>query len=216
MSGTGGSISSSAPDREYEILCDTAADGTATPFMRRVSVDSTGNTTVTDTTLDGTTAYTPTGTVGVCPAEVTDYEVIELCDVAADGTVTPFLRRLAIDEAGTVTTADTALDGVTAYAPTGTVGLCPVTAPQKAVVPHGTQNTDWDLAANAGTQSVTLLVYSGSVTVTTAEGPLTVPAGTSLTWGVDGDTVDSELTGTLTIDGDPAAATWQVLWTTHA
>lgn len=215
MSGTGGSISTSAPDREYEILCDTAADGTVTPFMRRVSVDSTGTTTTLDTALDGITAYTPTGTVGVCPESVTDYEVIELCDVAADGTVTEFLRRLAIAEDGTVTTTDTTLDGVTAYTPAGTVGQCPVTTPQKTVTPHGTQNTDWDLAANAGTQSVTLLVYSGTVTVTTAEGALTVPAGASITWGVDGDAVDSGLTGTLAIDGDPAAATWQVLWTTN-
>ncbi|MFE2424647.1 hypothetical protein [Streptomyces hokutonensis] len=213
MSGTGGSISTSAPDREFELLCDVAADGTPTPFLRRVSVDSTGNTTVLDTALDGTTAYTPTGTVGVCPAEVTDYEVIELCDVAADGTVTPFLRRLAIAEDGTVTVTDTALDAVTAYTPAGTVGQCPLTAPQKTVTPHGTQNTNWDLAANAGTQSVTLLVYSGTVTVTTADGTLTVPAGSSLTWGVDGDAVDSALTGTITVDGDPATATWQVLWT---
>lgn len=215
MSGTGGSISTSAPDREYEILCDTAADGTVTPFMRRVSVDSTGTTTTLDTALDGVTAYAPAGTVGVCPESVTDYEVIELCDVAADGTATPFLRRLAIAEDGTVTVTDTTLDGVTAYTAAGTVGQCPVTTPQKTVTPHGTQSTDWDLAANAGTQSVTLLVYSGTVTVTTAEGALTVPAGASLTWGVDGDTVDSGLTGTLTIDGDPATATWQVLWTTN-
>ncbi|WP_405893703.1 hypothetical protein OG272_15685 [Streptomyces sp. NBC_00104] len=213
MSGTGGSISTSAPDREFELLCDVAADGTSTPFLRRVSVDGTGISTVLDTALDGTTPYTPTGTVGVCPAEVTDYEVLELCDVAADGTSTPFLRRLAIAEDGTVTVTDTALDGTTAYTPAGTVGQCPVTAPQKTVTPHGTQNTDWDLAANAGTQSVTLLVYSGTVTVTTADGTLTVPAGASITWGVDGDTVDSALAGTITIDGDPAAATWQVLWT---
>ncbi|MEU1180642.1 hypothetical protein ABZ464_23880 [Streptomyces sp. NPDC005820] len=215
MSGTGGSISTSAPDREYEVFCDVAADGTVTPFLRRVSVDGSGNTTVTDTALDGTTAYTPTGTVGVCPESVTDYEVIELCDVAADGTATPFLRRLAIAEDGTVTVTDTALDGTTAYTPAGTVGQCPVTTPQKTVTPHGTQNTDWDLAANAGTQSVTLLVYSGSVTVTTAEGTLTVPAGATLTWGVDGDAVDSGLTGTLTIDGAAPGATWQVLWTTN-
>ncbi|MGW3447340.1 hypothetical protein [Streptomyces sp. NPDC001076] len=213
MSGTGGSISTSAPDREYEILCDIAADGTATAFMRRVSVDSTGTSTVLDTTLDGTTPYTPADTVGVCPESVTDYEVIELCDIAADGTATAFLRRLAIAEDGTVTTTDTALDGTTAYTPAGTVGQCPVTAPPKTVTPHGTQNTNWDLAANAGTQSVTLLVYTGTVTVTTADGTLTVPAGSSLTWGVDGDEVDSALTGTLTIAGDPAAATWQVLWT---
>lgn len=124
MSGTGGSVSTSAPDREYEVLCDTAADGTVTPFIRRVSVDGTGNTTVTDTTLDGTTAYTPTGTVGVCPAETTDYEVIELCDTAVEGTVTPFLRHLAIAEDGAVTVTDSALDGTTAYTPAGTVGVC--------------------------------------------------------------------------------------------
>ncbi|WP_327345983.1 hypothetical protein [Streptomyces europaeiscabiei] len=145
MSGTGGSISTSSPDREFELLCDVAADGTATAFLRRVSVDGTGISTVLDTALDGTTPYTPTGTVGVCPAEVTDYEVLELCDVAADGTSTPFLRRLAIAEDGTVTFTDTALDGTTAYTPAGTVGRCTTEQCAKQVIERcGCDDTDGD------------------------------------------------------------------------
>ncbi|MFF5668803.1 hypothetical protein ACFY8S_01480 [Streptomyces hygroscopicus] len=55
-----------------------------------------------------------------CP----DVEPVVLCDVAEDGTSTPFLRHLAYT-GGTLTgVADTALDGVTPYTPAGTVGTC--------------------------------------------------------------------------------------------
>ncbi|MDX3237219.1 hypothetical protein PV392_16375 [Streptomyces sp. ME03-5709C] len=58
-----------------------------------------------------------------CPWQ--DAEVVQLCDVAADGTSTPFLRHLHyVEGAEEPTVKDTALDGVTPYAPTGTVGLC--------------------------------------------------------------------------------------------
>ncbi|MFF3654876.1 hypothetical protein [Streptomyces olivochromogenes] len=54
-----------AADHATQLLCDVAANGTSTPFLRRFTTDGTGTTSV-DTTLDGSTAYTPTGTVGVC------------------------------------------------------------------------------------------------------------------------------------------------------
>ncbi|MCF3960616.1 hypothetical protein [Streptomyces fuscigenes] len=52
-------------------------------------------------------------------------ETLALCDIAADGTTVPFLRRLTYTP-GTLapTVADTALDGITAYVVTGTVGVC--------------------------------------------------------------------------------------------
>ncbi|MFD5788577.1 hypothetical protein ACFWH1_18385 [Streptomyces sp. NPDC127037] len=78
--------------------------------------------------VDATTGatYTPTGTVTTCPAgvEQPEQDVVQLCDVAADGTTTPFLRDYRRDELGAITGhTDYLLDG-TAYAPTGTVGVC--------------------------------------------------------------------------------------------
>ncbi|MFJ3249064.1 hypothetical protein [Streptomyces sp. NPDC086782] len=159
MAGTSGSVSTAAPDREFEILCDD----------------------------DGA------------------------------GSVTAFLRRYSVDVSGAVVPVDTELDGVTPYTVAGTVGRCQqLPVPQRPVIVHGVQNTNWSLATSAGTQSVTLMVLGGSVTVTTAEGTITAPAGATLTWSVDGDGVDSELTGTLTINGTAPAASWLVLWTSQA
>ncbi|MET8609816.1 hypothetical protein [Streptomyces misionensis] len=67
MSGTSGSVSApAAPDREFEILCDDDGTGSGTAFLRRYTVDPAGATVPVDTELDGTTAYTPTGTVKRC------------------------------------------------------------------------------------------------------------------------------------------------------
>ncbi|MFD9422301.1 MULTISPECIES: hypothetical protein [unclassified Streptomyces] len=102
------------------------------PFLRTTCRDSEGDVLdVTDTTLDGTTAYTSTGTVGVChPPEAepcaSTVETLRLCDL--DPTVepgddgrrcaVPFLRHLVHDCAGTLAeTRDTAMDGTTPYTP---------------------------------------------------------------------------------------------------
>ncbi|MDX3237216.1 hypothetical protein PV392_16360 [Streptomyces sp. ME03-5709C] len=155
------------------------------------------------------------GTVGSVSVAGIDAEFVILCDDDGAGTVTPFLRRYTTTPAGAVAVTDTELDGTTAYTPAGTVAVCGKPAPVD-VVPHGIENTDWSLAANPGTQSVTLLVFTGTVAVTTAEGTLTVPAGTAMSWSVDGDEVDGRLAGTLSIDGTAPAASWQVLWTAQA
>ncbi|WP_329361190.1 hypothetical protein [Streptomyces sp. NBC_01483] len=78
--------------------------------------------------VDATTGatYTPTGTITVCPVgvEQPEQDLIQLCDVAADGTATPFIRDYRRDELGAITGhSDYTLDGA-AYTPTGTVGLC--------------------------------------------------------------------------------------------
>ncbi|WP_433379413.1 hypothetical protein [Streptosporangium sp. CA-115845] len=103
-------------------------------FARTVCRDCTGEVvSSTDTLLDGTTPYAPVGLVGVCqpdaeePGEPVepDTEVVQLCDTAADGISTAFLRVLTFPAGGgTPTVADTALDGVTPYTPVGTVGVC--------------------------------------------------------------------------------------------
>ncbi|MEW2568321.1 hypothetical protein [Streptomyces sp. NPDC047070] len=74
------------------------------------------------------TTYVPTGEITVCPAgESTappDRDLVQLCDVAGDGTVTVFIRDYARSTVGTITGySDYTLTGA-AYAPTGTVGLC--------------------------------------------------------------------------------------------
>ncbi|MFK0063345.1 hypothetical protein ACIQTN_29470 [Streptomyces werraensis] len=72
------------------------------------------------------TTYTPTGEVTTCPAgvEQPERDLLQLCDVAEDGTTTAFVRDYARDEAGQFTGhADYTLDGQP-YTPTGTVGLC--------------------------------------------------------------------------------------------
>lgn len=101
------------------------------PFLRHICRDCDGAVmSVTDTELDGTTAYTPTGTGGQCGTQTAepaaDVEPLLLCDTAADGTVTEFLRHYVYtDDSGTPTShQDTALDGTTTYTPTGTVGQC--------------------------------------------------------------------------------------------
>ena len=66
---------------------------------------------------------------GACAAAASDVEWEQLCDVAANGSSTPFFRRsiTSFDAAGLPTTvaADFALDKTTAYVPAGTVGACP-------------------------------------------------------------------------------------------
>jgi hypothetical protein len=155
------------------------------------------------------------GSVSAPAAPDREFEI--LCDDDGAGTVTSFLRRYTVDSAGNTVPVDTDLDGTTPYAVTGTVGLCHDAQPQQRIVtPHGSQDTDWSLAANPGTQSVTLMVLAGTVPVTTAEGTINAPAGSTLTWSVDGDEIDSELSGTLSIDGTAPAASWLVLWTSQA
>ncbi|MER6975701.1 hypothetical protein [Streptomyces carpinensis] len=108
---------------------------TRTPFLRRFTFDCDGTPTGTqDLALDGVTPYEVQGEAGTCGGDgiggssVTpgpDTEIVQLCDVAADGTTTPFLRQLTYEPgADAPTVTDTALDGVTAYTPAGTVGTC--------------------------------------------------------------------------------------------
>ncbi|MER6632313.1 hypothetical protein ABT301_29535 [Streptomyces sp. NPDC000987] len=116
------------PETETVQLCDDAG-----PFLRRYTWLG-GTATFEDFALDGVTPHVVTGSVracagdgggdgSCCPAVTTD--TVTLCDTAADGTVTSFLRHLTYTEGATVpAVTDTALDGVTPYTPAGTVGTC--------------------------------------------------------------------------------------------
>jgi hypothetical protein len=107
-------------DPEVVQLCDVAANGTSTPFLRTIVRQA--NTTLrrVDTTLDGVTPYTTTGTVGLCTGR--DSESVILCDSAT--TPNRFLRTYTYNAAGAVTGfTDTTLAGA-AFTPTGAVGIC--------------------------------------------------------------------------------------------
>ena len=117
----GAATNASQRDDEYKILCDTV--GT---FLRRYRTSSAGAITITDTTLNGTTAYVPVGAVTVCPESISNFpsdrEFQVLCDAGAADLA--FLRRYNTTTAGVVTPTDTLLDGTTVYAPVGPVVTC--------------------------------------------------------------------------------------------
>ncbi|NEA39272.1 hypothetical protein [Streptomyces sp. SID11385] len=153
------------------------------------------------------------GTTGSISLAGPDAEFKILCDDDGAGTVA-FVRRYTTSPAGTVTVTDTGLDGTTPYTVTGTVAVCTTSdAEPGELTAHGEQDTAWALADHAGTVSVTLVVYAGTVTATTAEGALTVPAGGTLTWSASAGT-GGVLAGALDLAG-AAGASWHVIWTTR-
>jgi hypothetical protein len=109
-------------------FCDVDADGEVVGLVLvEYTYDDTGaisSVRLVDAVTGGT--YTPTGTVTTCPAgvEQPEQDAVILCDTAADGTVTEFLRDFRRDENGAIVgRSDYHLDG-TVYVPTGTVGVC--------------------------------------------------------------------------------------------
>ncbi|MFF1834232.1 hypothetical protein ACFVXE_08505 [Streptomyces sp. NPDC058231] len=105
--------------------------------------------------------------------------------MAPDGTSTTFLRHLVHDCDGAVTaTTDTTTDGVTAYTPAGTVGECAPCEPV-AMCPQllGLSGPEtWNMPP--GTESVSITVLCGPVTVTDCTGAATVinECGTAFSW----------------------------------
>lgn len=155
------------------------------------------------------------GTVGSISldAALNDTEIIKLCDDNG-GVLTPFLRRITYLDGAVVSTTDTELDGVTAYVVTGAVVECGGDAetpgPVQAHFTTITEGGDWDIDNHPGTQSVTLIVRSGSVLVNS----FSVQAGTAITWSVDGDR-DPELVGPLVIGAATTADFAYIAWTTQ-
>ncbi|WP_405893706.1 hypothetical protein OG272_15700 [Streptomyces sp. NBC_00104] len=73
------------PDLDLTVLCDIAADGTVTEFVRDYRRDENGQITGhTDYTLDGQ-PYTPAGTVGVCAEPCRNTSTLLVCDLPTDG-----------------------------------------------------------------------------------------------------------------------------------
>jgi hypothetical protein len=163
-------------DFEPEVLCDLGAGGLQ--FLRRYR-DTILGVVASDTLLDGTTAYVVIGPVASC-TEVTgpgggpvvigdgggsitvdgfpdDSEFVLLCD--SGNSDTPFLRRYDVDSGGAVTTADTELDGTTAYVVVGPEVLCPVTQ-------SGTVTVDGTVNVEAPDTSNGEVIRAGKVRVT--------------------------------------------------
>ena len=69
-------------DRELEVLCDSGAANA--PFLRRYNITTAGAVTITNTLLDGTTAYVPVGPVVNCAGGGggggDDFEIVPMCD----------------------------------------------------------------------------------------------------------------------------------------
>lgn len=209
-------------DEELQVLCSTSG-ATVTRFLRRYNYDqSTGSLIgIVDTTLDGSTPFTP-ATVGVCTTAVqSDTDFVE--EVMSDSTGTCFLRLFRFDSTtgNLISTTNTTLAGA-AYTPSGTVTAgCPICCP--SVLASGCTNTGsgrYTSIRNAnGTISLIDSVTGAAITqaniiacaddnvvrVLTAQHQLAVPGSpwtppggqviTSLTYTV--------LTGTATVvDGD--------------
>ena len=109
-------------------FCDVLPDGTVAGLVLVEYSYADDGTVASVRLVDATTGttYTPTGTVTTCPAGVAQPErdLLQLCDTAADGTVTAFVRDYARDENGAIVGhSDYALDG-TPYTPAGTVDVC--------------------------------------------------------------------------------------------
>ncbi|MGX1301335.1 hypothetical protein RKD35_002823 [Streptomyces albogriseolus] len=104
-----------------------------------------------------------------------------------------FLRRWALDDTGALVPEDATLDGAD-YTAVGTVRRCEQPAAPANPQLDGTlqrQTGAGTVTIPAGARSVTLVVLAGTAAVAIGGGaPVTVPVGTSLTWGVDrgGDT----------------------------
>lgn len=109
-----------AIDPEVVQLCDVSGAGVSTPFLRTIVRQANATLRRVDTTLDGVTPYTTSGTVGLCTDR--DSESVILCDSSASPV--RFLRSYTYGANGAVTGfTDTTLAGAP-FAPTGAVGLC--------------------------------------------------------------------------------------------
>lgn len=122
VQGLVGDCAQSETSGESQILCDS----NGTQFLRVYRINADENVFgATDYTLDGA-PFNPVGAVGLCGdtavSDTRDPEILLLCD--ANGT--RFLRKYTYDgETGAfVGITSTTLDGNTAFAPVGAVGVC--------------------------------------------------------------------------------------------
>ncbi|CAL9613014.1 hypothetical protein SUDANB1_05667 [Streptomyces sp. enrichment culture] len=208
------------PEQDLVVLCDVAADGTVTRFIRDYRRDENGQIVGhTDYTLAGAT-YQPAGTVTVCQGEPAEpcrnTSTLLLCDLPTDGTPAPTVTDTAPGSfypypTGVATAgAQTLWDG-------GTLTFPAASAPQP-----GTTGTVRTAAANvqaprpvcdAGTAHVSVQVdvaQLGPDDGCAATGFLGLYNGTSEADRIALDTTPRNTpagwTGTLTVEADVPAA----------
>lgn len=137
---TVGACPSIAYDFETELLCDDVDANPATPptpFLRRVerwTNAGTGavlNTVVTDTTLDGVTAYTISAPANVSANCQLDWEYTEV--VLCDGNGDPIVRRQTQVNGVFVTLGYFDLAGAPVAAPVAPISACPNCQPEAPI-----------------------------------------------------------------------------------
>lgn len=198
-------------------LCDHTPDGECVPFWRWIVRDCDGQvTTITDTTVDGVTPYTPAGEVidcDDCPCPQECHKVVPLCDYQPDGGSVPFLRHLTYQcETGeALERRDTTLDGVTPYTPAGEVGECGECrpAPMCAQLLGLSGPETWTMPE--GTESLSINVVCGPVTITDCVGNATVvnECGTGFQWAAPpAECAPGRLCGPFTVEVPEGSAVY--------
>lgn len=118
-----------------EDWCDVDADGNVlSPVLAKYTVDDAGAITGVEFLTPDGEPYEVQGTLGICntdgPADLAGRELVRLCDVADDGTITVFVRDYERDSTGAVTGfTDYDIDGQP-YTPSGEVTSCDTAQPE--------------------------------------------------------------------------------------
>ncbi|WP_309317394.1 hypothetical protein [Streptomyces salinarius] len=199
-------------------LCDQTPDGDCVPFLRHLVHDCEGTvTTSTDTALDGTTPYTPTGTAGDCddcPCGPCT-KVLPLCDYLGPGPtpVVPFLRHLVYDctSGAVLEQTDTLTDGSTPYTPVGEIANCGECRPTPMCAQLlGLSGPElWSMPE--GTESLAVTVACGPVTLTDCAGNTTTvnECGATFSWAAPpGDCQPGQLCTPFTVDVPEGSAVY--------
>lgn len=155
-------------DEELLVLCDS----TPTRFLRRYNYDvTTGNLiSIVNTTLDGSTAFTPVGAVSVCTTAIaSDFDFDQM--VMSDANNTCFIRRFTFNSStGAVTGITNLTLAGAAFAPVGAVTAgCSDCCP--AVIGEGCTNTGSGryTAIRAANGTITLIDSVSGAAVTAGQ-----------------------------------------------
>ncbi|MFF4179719.1 hypothetical protein [Streptomyces sp. NPDC001750] len=201
-----------------------AASDACAYFVRSRALPPTGTKygvlTAVDIDTSQTITFTPVDTV------VADTYYRRITEVDCDGKTT---TRWTNDAGATVQAPDPAqiVECTVQVTPGARVTPTQRVRPRVARYTGTASSTSID-AMPADVQSMTLTVLAGAVRVraagsgaTNSSGPpkygddVTVPAGITLTWAVDGDSNDLALDGSLLFTGTAAGADFLVHWTEH-
>lgn len=209
----------------FSTLCDIAADGTSTPFQRKLVYTCSGYVLETaDLAMDGITPYRVQGTVGVCPPDaptpVTHLLREERCD-DTDGDGLPdtcYTVLVEVDSTGTLTQLGTYLCDLTGpYQPVAPVD-CDLGDDRGPERPVGVQarrvqltaGQAWTAAAYGLLRTVEATARGGTGQITTADGTTSLADGETATWAISRD-MDVRLSGPLTITATTGLVT--INWT---